>query len=197
MPPLAAAGAAAARGTGAALKQAVRSGKVLTGLFVNSASPLVAEQLATLPYDYMLVSASILPTLLPAHACPPLAGLCAVACEPPGIPLPCPALLCAPAPAQVDIQHAPTDYQLLGACITAVNAAGKPALVRVEGPHDRGGIQQVQRGLGCLGNCCYQLPRPDAVTLVVATCVASVCCQAQCCRCCCAVQRLGEARGWQ
>ncbi|KAI7839070.1 hypothetical protein COHA_007212 [Chlorella ohadii] len=96
MPPLAAAGAAAARGTGAALKQAVRSGKVLTGLFVNSASPLVAEQLATLPYDYMLV----------------------------------------------DIQHAPTDYQLLGACITAVNAAGKPALVRVEGPHDRGGIQQ-------------------------------------------------------
>jgi hypothetical protein len=94
MPPSAA--AAAARNAGAALKQAVRSGKVLTGLFLNSASPLVAEQLAMLPYDYMLV----------------------------------------------DIQHAPTDYQMLGACITAVNAAGKPALVRVEGPHDRGGIQQ-------------------------------------------------------
>ncbi len=53
----------------------------------------------------------------------------------------CPALRTCPV--QVDIQHAPTDYQLLGACITAVNAAGKPALVRVEGPHDRGGIQQV------------------------------------------------------
>ncbi len=69
MPPLAAAGAAAARGTGAALKQAVRSGKVLTGLFVNSASPLVAEQLAMLPYDYMLVRALFcLSCRLPMHA---------------------------------------------------------------------------------------------------------------------------------
>ncbi|PSC70905.1 2,4-dihydroxyhept-2-ene-1,7-dioic acid aldolase [Micractinium conductrix] len=42
----------------------------------------------------------------------------------------------------VDIQHAPVDYATLAACITAINAAGKPALVRVEGPHDRGGMQQ-------------------------------------------------------
>ena len=165
MPPAAAAGAAAARGGGAAFKAAVRAGHVLTGLFLNSASPLVAEQLATLPYDYMLASEGGVhtectqppcpPWLQPAGAAPP-----AVVCmawhrtalpdrthpmgssthkrgaHPGGHPAPAHA-------AQVDIQHAPTDYGLLGACITAVNAAGKPALVRVEGPHDRGGIQQV------------------------------------------------------
>lgn len=78
-------------------KEAVKAAEPLFGLFLNSASPLVAEQLATIEgYDYLLV----------------------------------------------DIQHAPTDYANLAACITAVNAAGRPALVRVEGPHDRGGIQQ-------------------------------------------------------
>ncbi|KAL4433090.1 hypothetical protein ABPG77_006517 [Micractinium sp. CCAP 211/92] len=102
------------------LKEAVRAGEPLFGLFLNSASPLVAEQLATIEgYDYMLV----------------------------------------------DIQHAPTDYANLAACITAVNAAGLPALVRVEGPHDRGGIQQAL-DLGAAGNqgrrtvaaCCIMVP---------------------------------------
>lgn len=38
------------------LKEAVRAGEPLFGLFLNSASPLVAEQLATIEgYDYMLV----------------------------------------------------------------------------------------------------------------------------------------------
>lgn len=79
-----------------------------------------------------------------------------------------------PLTSQVDIQHAPTDYQLLGACITAVNAAGKPALVRVEGPHDRGGIQQASR---C---CCW----PEGM-------VICGCCWHEgmviygCCYCCC------------
>lgn len=77
MPPSAVAGAAA-RGSGAALKQAVRAGKVLTGLFLNSASPLVAEQLATLPYDYMLVGAAHAASSgalgPPAHAWPLLAA---------------------------------------------------------------------------------------------------------------------------
>lgn len=80
MPPSAVAGAAA-RGSGAALNQAVRAGKVLTGLFLNSASPLVAEQLATLPYDYMLVGAAHAASSgawkqdpIPAHAWPPFAA---------------------------------------------------------------------------------------------------------------------------
>lgn len=100
-PPLSATITSAAAGplapaSRAAFKAAVRGGQPLLGLFLNSASPLAAEQLAQLDYDYLLV----------------------------------------------DIQHAPTDYQNLAAMITAVNAGGKPALVRVEGPHDRGGIQQ-------------------------------------------------------
>jgi 2-keto-3-deoxy-L-rhamnonate aldolase RhmA len=40
----------------AAFKKAVREGKPLFGLFLGSSSPLVAEQLAYLQYDYMLVS---------------------------------------------------------------------------------------------------------------------------------------------
>lgn len=50
----------------------------------------------------------------------------------------------------IDVQHAPTDYATLAACLTAVNAAGKPALVRVEGPADRGCIQQAL-DLGAVG----------------------------------------------
>lgn len=92
-----AAAATPAASSRAAFKADVRAGKPLFGLFLDSASPLVAEQLANIEgFDYMLV----------------------------------------------DVQHAPTDYQLLGAMITAVNAAGKPAMVRVEGPLDRGTIQQ-------------------------------------------------------
>ncbi len=47
--------AAAAQSSRAAFKAAVRQGTPLFGLFLNSASPLVAEQLGTLDYDYMLV----------------------------------------------------------------------------------------------------------------------------------------------
>jgi 4-hydroxy-2-oxoheptanedioate aldolase len=91
------AGGGGAPNARAAFKAAVRANQPLFGLFLNSASPLAAEQLAGIEgYDYMLV----------------------------------------------DIQHAPTDYANLAAMITAVNAAGKPALVRVEGPSDRGAIQQ-------------------------------------------------------
>lgn len=51
--------AAAAVGSGAALKAAVRRGDILTGLFLNASSPLVAEQLAHLDYDYLLVRGSL------------------------------------------------------------------------------------------------------------------------------------------
>lgn len=55
--PMAAAASAATpagRGAaGAALKAAVRAGRPLFGLFINSASPLVAEQLAMLDFDYL------------------------------------------------------------------------------------------------------------------------------------------------
>jgi hypothetical protein len=59
-------------------------------------------------------------------------------------PPPSPTQPCDPALThiQVDIQHAPTDYHNLAAMLTACSAGGRPALVRVEGPHDRGGIQQ-------------------------------------------------------
>ena len=46
---------AARAAANASLKQRVRAGQPLFGLFINSASALVAEQLATLNFDYMLV----------------------------------------------------------------------------------------------------------------------------------------------
>lgn len=164
----------ACRSAGAELKAAVRAGRPLFGLFLNSASPLAAEQLATLPYDYMLVR---------VHVCAADAGAMRGACrvkamtraaaEAPAAAASQPAPAClAPPPsppvcaAQVDIQHAPTDYRHLGEMITAVNAAGKPALVRVEGPHDRGGIQQVSRahaaGLPNLQSMHHAALDPDA-----------------------------------
>ena len=71
---MAAAAAASARANRAAFKAAVRQGKPLFGLFLNSASPLVAEQLATLDYDYMLVGPLI--TITPAQGLPARAGPC-------------------------------------------------------------------------------------------------------------------------
>ncbi len=40
----------------AAFKQAVKAGEPTFGLFLDSASPLVAEQVACVGYDYVLVS---------------------------------------------------------------------------------------------------------------------------------------------
>lgn len=92
---------------------------------------------------------------------------------------------------QVDIQHAPTDYQLLGSMLTAVNAAGKPAVVRVEGPHDRGGIQQVGRKeqaarsayRGCGGR---SVTKPDHQLLAP----LPACCASPCSHCCCLLAAL-------
>ena len=51
----ASAGAAARGPAAAAFKARLRAGSPLFGIFLNSASPLVAEQLAMLDYDYLLV----------------------------------------------------------------------------------------------------------------------------------------------
>jgi hypothetical protein len=100
----------------AAFKAAVRAGIPLFGLFLDSKSPLVAEQLAHLDYDYMLVS-----WLTGLHASPHT--LAPSACTEDSLSANQPLL---PRLSQVDIQHAPTDYANLAAMITAVNAAGKP-----------------------------------------------------------------------
>ena len=52
---MASAGAAARGPAAAVFKARLRAGSPLFGIFLNSASPLVAEQLAMLDYDYLLV----------------------------------------------------------------------------------------------------------------------------------------------
>ena len=53
---------AAARGhAAAACKARLRAGSPLFGIFLNSASPLVAEQLGMLDYDYLLVGGKAVP----------------------------------------------------------------------------------------------------------------------------------------
>ena len=134
-PPLSATITSAAAGplapaSRAAFKAAVRGGQPLLGLFLNSASPLAAEQLAQLDYDYLLVSWG---QGLARAGCSAAWGLARLSHASSSCPASAPRLALPPAPVchaskneQVDIQHAPTDYQNLAAMITAVNAGGKP-----------------------------------------------------------------------
>src|ERR1043166_6073656 len=82
--------------TGKQFKAQLREGQPKFGLFVNSHSPTVAEQLAHSGYDWLLV----------------------------------------------DTQHGPMGSEKLSAMLSAIGSGGAKSLVRVEGYHDRGGIQQ-------------------------------------------------------
>src|SRR5262245_48020739 len=82
--------------SGAEFKKQLRAGQPKMGLFLNSHSPTVAEQLAHSGYDWLLV----------------------------------------------DTQHGPMGFERLSAMISGIASGGAKSLVRVEGYHDRGGIQQ-------------------------------------------------------
>lgn len=82
--------------SGAEFKNRLRAGQPKLGLFLNSHSPTVAEQLAHSGYDWLLV----------------------------------------------DTQHGPMGNERLSAMLGGIANGGAKSLVRVEGYHDRGGIQQ-------------------------------------------------------
>jgi len=82
--------------SGAEFKSELRAGAPKLGLFLNSHSPTVAEQLAHSGYDWLLV----------------------------------------------DTQHGPMGNERLSAMLSGIANGGAKSLVRVEGYHDRGGIQQ-------------------------------------------------------
>lgn len=82
--------------TGTDFKKELRAGGPKLGLFLNSHSPTVAEQLAHSGYDWLLV----------------------------------------------DTQHGPMGNERLSAMLAGIASGGAKSLVRVEGYHDRGGIQQ-------------------------------------------------------
>jgi len=82
--------------SGTEFKQELRAGQPKLGLFLNSHSPTVAEQLAHSGYDWLLV----------------------------------------------DTQHGPMGNERLSAMLSGIANGGAKSLVRVEGYHDRGGIQQ-------------------------------------------------------
>ncbi|HLK04035.1 MAG TPA: aldolase/citrate lyase family protein [Candidatus Acidoferrum sp.] len=82
--------------SGADFKNELRAGQPKLGLFLNSHSPTVAEQLAHSGYDWLLV----------------------------------------------DTQHGPMGNERLSAMLGGIANGGAKSLVRVEGYHDRGGIQQ-------------------------------------------------------
>src|SRR5262249_38667384 len=82
--------------SGADFKKELRAGAPKLGLFLNSHSPTVAEQLACSGYDWLLV----------------------------------------------DTQHGPMGNERLSAMLAGISSGGAKSLVRVEGYHDRGGIQQ-------------------------------------------------------
>ena len=82
--------------SGADFKKELRSGHPKLGLFLNSHSPTIAEQLAHSGYDWLLV----------------------------------------------DTQHGPMGNERLSAMLAGIANGGAKSLVRVEGYHDRGGIQQ-------------------------------------------------------
>src|SRR5436190_8263605 len=82
--------------TGVEFKNELRSGAPKLGLFLNSHSPTIAEQLAHSGYDWLLV----------------------------------------------DTQHGPMGNEKLSAMLSGIASGGAKSLVRVEGYHDRGGIQQ-------------------------------------------------------
>lgn len=81
---------------GSDFKKELRAGLPKLGLFLNSHSPTVAEQLAHSGYDWLLV----------------------------------------------DTQHGPMGNERLSAMLSGIANGGAKSLVRVEGYHDRGGIQQ-------------------------------------------------------
>src|SRR2546423_9724520 len=81
---------------GAEFKNQLREGKPKLGLFLNSHSPTLAEQLAHSGYDWLLV----------------------------------------------DTQHGPMGNERLSAMLGGIANGGAKSLVRVDGYHDRGGIQQ-------------------------------------------------------
>jgi 4-hydroxy-2-oxoheptanedioate aldolase len=82
--------------TGVEFKNELRAGAPKLGLFLNSHSPTIAEQLAHSGYDWLLV----------------------------------------------DTQHGPMGNERLSAMLGGIANGGAKSLVRVEGYHDRGGIQQ-------------------------------------------------------
>src|SRR5215467_11898580 len=82
--------------SGADFKKQLRAGQPKMGLFLNSHSPTIAEQLAHSGYDWLLV----------------------------------------------DTQHGPMGFEKLSAILSGIASGGAKSLVRVEGYHDRGGIQQ-------------------------------------------------------
>jgi len=82
--------------SGAEFKNELRAGHPKLGLFLNSHSPTIAEQLAHSGYDWLLV----------------------------------------------DTQHGPMGNERLSAMLGGIANGGAKSLVRVEGYHDRGGIQQ-------------------------------------------------------
>jgi len=82
--------------SGVDFKNELRAGHPKLGLFLNSHSPTIAEQLAHSGYDWLLV----------------------------------------------DTQHGPMGNERLSAMLAGIANGGAKSLVRVEGYHDRGGIQQ-------------------------------------------------------
>ena len=82
--------------SGVEFKNELRAGHAKLGLFLNSHSPTIAEQLAHSGYDWLLV----------------------------------------------DTQHGPMGNERLSAMLSGIANGGAKSLVRVEGYHDRGGIQQ-------------------------------------------------------
>ena len=82
--------------SGTDFKNELRTGQPKLGLFLNSHSPTIAEQLAHSGYDWLLV----------------------------------------------DTQHGPMGNERLSAMLGGIANGGAKSLVRVEGYHDRGGIQQ-------------------------------------------------------
>lgn len=82
--------------SGVDFKKDLRAGQPKLGLFLNSHSPTIAEQLAHSGYDWLLV----------------------------------------------DTQHGPMGNERLSAMLAGIASGGAKSLVRVEGYHDRGGIQQ-------------------------------------------------------
>ena len=82
--------------SGVDFKKQLRAGEPKLGLFLNSHSPTIAEQLAHSGYDWLLV----------------------------------------------DTQHGPMGNEQLSAMLGGIANGGAKSLVRVEGYHDRGGIQQ-------------------------------------------------------
>src|SRR5258708_37030922 len=82
--------------SGSEFKKQLRAGQPKMGLFLNSHSPTVAEQLAHSGYDWLLV----------------------------------------------DTQHGPMGFEKLSAMLGGISSGGAKSLVRAEGYHYRGGIEQ-------------------------------------------------------